>query len=204
MGILSGFFNSDIKLLKAKARSEGSCEYKFKIINKPIFHPSKKPYHYHKLNEIPKIEGIDLKDAIRMNVFKIKRNHVFFRNKRISNLENTIFHLFSNEKLFLHKVPKISYNYFNEIIKENRSSEEKLNLLKTLLQTMGWGIVKIVKTRKQIKMEIDNPPYGLQFEPDNWNFLVCTILGYLWLLNKNLNISETKYLYKKLVIKFSL
>ena len=74
--------------------------------------------------------------------------------------------------------------------------------LKTLLQTMGWGIITIVSKDKEIMIEIRKPPFGIQKEDDNWNFIIQTILGYLWLINKKYKIKNIRA-GKKLLIFYS-
>jgi hypothetical protein len=67
---------------------------------------------------------------------------------------------------------------------------------------MGWGIVKITIDKEIIIVKIDNPPYGLQIEKDNWSFLVRMILGYLWLLDKRFKITNIDESYKNLIITY--
>ena len=61
----------------------------------------------------------------------------------------------------------------------------------------------LVKNENEVVIRIDNPPYGLQLEKNNWNFLIQTILGYLWTLNNNLKIRGTKSGFKYIVIIYS-
>ena len=50
--------------------------------------------------------------------------------------------------------------------------------------------------------KIKNPPLGIQKENDNWDFLILTILGYLWLIDKNFKIKEVG-MGKKLSVLYS-
>ena len=69
---------------------------------------------------------------------------------------------------------------------------------------MGWGILTIIKKEKEIIIEIKNPPYGIQKESDNWDFIINVILGYLWVIDKKFRIIEIKCFFKKLIIKYGL
>jgi len=139
---------------------------------------------------------------LKNKIFQLKgKNSIYFRGKRLSIVENTIFHLTGNRSILLDKVPHISYDFFEQIIEKDSADERKLTLLKTLLQTMGWGIIKIsYRNKKIILIEIKNPPYGFQLEKDNWNFLIRVILGYLWFLDKDLKLVNIESSYKHLNI----
>lgn len=203
-GVLNIFFKSQIECIES-LQTKKYCNYVFTIENRPleIYHCKTKKI-YNKLNFLPNIEGLTLKDALKKRIFYLKENNkIYFRKKPIVTVENTGFHIVSNKDILLEKVPLISYKYFKEFIKEKTTKEKKLTLLKNLLQIMGWGFVNIIFNNKYIIIEIKNPPYGLQLEKDNWNFLVQTIVGYLWLLDKNFKIINIEKNYKKLTIKFS-
>jgi hypothetical protein len=203
MGILSKLFSSQIEFLDAREIEKGDCEYKFRILNEPLFFSSKDKHTYDMLNHLPIVRGPTLKDALKSNIFKIVDNRIYFRGRIISSIENTIFHLFGDRKILLKDVSKISYGYFKDIVEKASSNEEKLNLIKFLLQVMGWGVVKIVVKKKQIIFSIDHPPYGFQTENDNWDFLIRVILGYLWLLDRNFKIKKVKTGCKKLCVEYS-
>ncbi len=76
-------------------------------------------------------------------------------------------------------------------------------MIKSVLQMMGWGTINIIIEKKKIVFHINNLPYGLQLEKDNWNFLIRVILGYLWLLDKKFKIMNVKTCYKKLIVNYS-
>ncbi|MEE8401324.1 MAG: hypothetical protein V3R86_04155, partial [Candidatus Hydrothermarchaeaceae archaeon] len=120
----------------------------------------------------------------------------------LAPVENTIFHILSNFGVLLEEVPMISYDYFKERIEES-SADRKLTLLKTLLQTMGWGVVRILQETPTLSIDIQNPPYGLQPENDNWTFLANTILGYLWLLDREFRIEKMVDSNKRLTITYT-
>jgi predicted RNA methylase len=69
---------------------------------------------------------------------------------------------------------------------------------------MGWGILTIAQRKRDVIIEIKNPPYGLQKEKDNWNFLVSMIEGYLWNINKNFKTISVKENFKYLRIRYGL
>jgi len=103
----------------------------------------------------------------------------------------------------LNKISEISYDYFSILIDDESNIERKLILLKTLLQVMGWGVVKIViKSDTKISVDIKNPPYGLQLEKDNWDFLLRTIQGFLWLINTNFKIEKINEGYKRITVDY--
>lgn len=203
VGILNILFNSHVECFKA-SQTKKYCYYVFNIKYKPFIVSSYKEKRvYDKLNQSKNIEGFTLKDLLKKGIFQLKEdNKLYFRGKSIIAGENTLAHLIGNSKLLLEKIPHISYIYFKEIIKES-TDEEKLLLIKTLLQAMGWGTLKIIETKKNVHLEIKNPPHGLQLEKDNWEFLTRTILGYLWLLDKKFIVRKVNEQYKKLIITYS-
>lgn len=205
IGVLNVIFKSQIKCVKS-LQIKKYCNYVFSIENKAFDNPPcKSKEDYNKLNFLSPIEGFTLKDALKKGIFHLKKdNRLYFRGKLIIPLENTGFHIVSNKGILLEKVSLISYKYFKEIIKEKTTKEEKLVLLKNLLQTMGWGLVNIIyhNDNKELLIEIKNPPYGLQLEKDKWDFLAQIILGYLWLLDRKFRIIDIKEDYKMLTIKF--
>lgn len=203
IGVLSSLFMHDLKPVNI-VQTKTECEYKFRLLDKkPVPVRSKDKPLYDRLNRMKEVRGFTLKDLLEKKVFHLKgKNRTYFRGKLISPIENTLFHLIGNRKILLDKVPEISYNYFKDVIKDS-SDAKKLSLIKTILQAMGWGIIKIAAKDKRIIFEIKNPPYGLQAEEDNWDFLIRTILGYLWLLNKGFRIKQVKTDYKRLWVEYS-
>jgi hypothetical protein len=203
IGILNVLFKSEIECIDY-LQTKRFCKYSFKIKNEPFLIHSKGKNLYDKLNNSLKTEGFNLEDAFQKNIFKLKRNNrIYFRRTVIRPAENTLFHLISNENILIEKVPVISYNYFHKIIKEKTTKERKLYLLKNILEANGWGIIKIIIYKKKILFKIKNPPYGLQLEKNNWNFLAATILGYLWLLDKKFRIYSMNDNYKQLIMTYS-
>lgn len=200
-------------VINALSKSYGECtkvrqtkknsRYAFKRTAMPIAIHAKEKSVYNKLNNLPLDGGSTLKDSLNTGLLQIGvGNKIYFRGKFLCNIENTIFHLFGLNNILPEKVSQISYNYFRPLIKEKRA-EQKLILLKNLLQATGWGVVEIITDSKSISIKIKNPPYGLQYQRDNWNFLANVILGYLWLINKNFSLDETKKSYRLLCFKYS-
>lgn len=203
LGMLYGVQLECTDFLQTKA----SSKYRFNLGDLPFSAESKDIGTYMKLNHLPKIEGITLKDAIKNNVFQLKKdNRLYFRGTPLVPIENTVFHLTANCEILVEQLPNISYTYFSGIIDEFATKEEKLVLLKNILQAMGWGTITIlIKNESEILIEIRNPPYGLQLEKDNWNFLIKTILGYLWVIDRSFEIEdivEPRMDSKKLKILF--
>ena len=204
-GVLKSFFVRDILCVHAVQDKASGEEYFFELGSKrKPFLEYKEKEKYDWLNDIKKPVGHTLKDAIRKKTFCVQGNRIFFREKSICNSENTLFHLFGNEKIMLDCLPKISYKYFLETVSKKAETEKKLLLLKNLLQVMGWGIFTILKRNKEIIVCITNPPYGLQTEKDNWDFLIRVILGYLWLVDKKFSLKSVQQNAHNLEIKYSL
>jgi len=204
MGILNALCRSEMGYVNA-SQSENSCRYVFEIGNEPFYIEGKKKSTYNQLNSLPKSNKFALKDALRFGIFQLKSdNRIYFRNRLVVPIENTIFHLVSDRAILLDRIPPISYDFFKDIIKKDATNEERLNLLKTLLQVMGWGTVKIViKSESEIVVEIENPPYGLQLEKDSLFSFTKVILGYLWLLNDEFKIKNFDESSKHLRVLFS-
>jgi len=204
-GILNILFNSQVDLINASQMGEYS-RYTFRLQDEPFeIIEAKDKAIYNKLNHMERTEGFTLKDAIKDNFFQLKKNKIYFRGKLLWHVENTFFHIIGSQNTLLDAVPEISYDYFSSIIGEDVAKDRKLILLKTLLQTLDWGIVRIAaKEGDDILLEIKNPPYGLQLEKDNWNFIYNTILGYLWTIDKRYKIKKVDESYKRLIMFFEL
>ena len=188
-GICNILFNSEADVISV-LQSGSSNTYVFRATGtKPLRIEHKAKHVYDQLNTLPSFEGASIASALRHSLFKLRKNRIYFRDKPLYPVENTLFHLLGNTGILMDKVPEISYNFFKKTVDINSSPKGKLNLLKGLLQAMGWGSVKIM-VRKNILFEIRNPPYGIQKEKDNWNFLINSILGYLWLIDRNFKIRK--------------
>ncbi len=178
--------------------------YSFVTDKKPFTVRTKKKSLYYKLNRLSKTSGITLKQALKKDIFHLKKNNrIYFRGRPLVNIENTVFHLIGDRAILMDKVAKISYDYFNGLIKKS-SATKKLFLLKIILHAMGWGVINISYEKNKVRIRIDYPPYGFQTEKDNWKFLVNVILGYVWLINKKFRIKKFKEGCKKLEVLYSI
>ena len=170
-GILNALYGKEFKVVNVR-QTKKECSYSFKILGKRFRIEGKKKEEYNKLNYFPHAKGLTLKDMLKNNVFHLKGQKLYFRGRVLYPIENTVIHLFSNAGIMLDKVTEISYDFFNEVIEKNSERADKLKLLKNLMQVMGWGALSITERKNSIKVKIENPPYGLQKEKDNWDFLV--------------------------------
>jgi hypothetical protein len=177
--------------------------YVFRLTDKPPAFSSKDRIVYKNLNEVD-IKGFALSNAVKSGIFQIKEdNRIYFRGKQLSVVENTVFHLFGNRGLLMDELARISFGMFEGTISKGSSADEKLNLLKTLLQAMGWGQVKIALANKSVALNITCPPHGLQLAEDNWKFLAHSVLGYMFLINRDSRISSLDYFAAKSCLKIS-
>jgi len=155
IGILNVLFGSEVKVLKI-TQTKKQCEYFFRIENKPYqYIRCKEKDLYNKLNERKDSEGYTLRDALKKGIIQLDQdNKIFFRGKRLIVGEPTLSHLISNSGIMIEKLPFISYNYFNSLVKKDTSNEEKLFLIKVLIQVMGWGNMKIIESGGSINISI--------------------------------------------------
>lgn len=202
IGSLNAIFGCEVELINAH-QTKKFCEYTLKLKHKLFQIESKKIQEYQNLNSLPKSKDFSLSYALKKRILRLVGNRIYFRGKSILSIENTLFHIIGNYDILLEKVPEISYNYFKDIIELNSSKDQKLLLLKNLLQVMGWGSVKVKINENRIVFNFLNPPFGLQIEKDNWNFLMSTILGYLWHINTNFEIENSEINHKRLKITYS-
>jgi predicted RNA-binding protein YlqC (UPF0109 family) len=201
-GILSSIYGKEFRIIEMSQAKENS-RYVFEKTDIPFDLTGKSKMVYDRLNRISGGSGFTLNDAIRARIFELNDNGIYFRGKSISPIENTLFHLIGNRGLLLDKVAYISNEFFGGIVKNETTEKQKATLLKTLLQTMGWGIVNIEIARKNFVVAIKYPAYGLQLDDDNWDFFVQMILGYLRLADENLQVDRTWHRHPKLKITYS-
>jgi hypothetical protein len=205
-GALNVWYGSQVQCVYSK-QTKNLSKYIFKISNRP-FIPTNIKWRekevYNKLNSLPKNMGMTLRDAVKKNIFQIKKNKFYFLNKPLIPIENTLNHLISCNNILLDRVAHISYRHFKEFNKKQISNSKKLLILKNILQFSGWGIPRIIiKDKKNIVIEIQHPPYGMELDRDKWQFLVYFVLGYLWLINKYFKITNVNEEYKKLILTYS-
>ncbi len=191
-GIVKCAFRCEARATGVKKVGNGEWEYSFELERKkysPLKIKSEEEYEL--LNRVPKSYGVDLKKAISSGFFRIEQNRIFFRTLSLWHVESVFLHTLGNLGLCLDAVPKIAYAKFKGVVKKESTAEQKIVLMKNLFESMGWGIFKInYAGASRITVEISNPPYGLQAEPDNWTILLLTILGYLWTINKKLKLKN--------------
>lgn len=202
-GALESLYNFRLETVKSVQNKKRS-DYEFKITHEPFDINGKDRATYIRLNKIPEGHiGLDLKSALKSKIFRLKDNKIYFRDRILPQFDYTLIHLIANRGILLDKVANISYDYFKEVGIEDTSDEEKLALMKNLLQAMGWGIIQIRFDPDKISLNIKHPPYGLQTEKDDWGFLIQIILGYLWTLDESFKITDIKVDYKDLYVTFS-
>ncbi len=202
-GVLNVLFGSHIEFIGC-SKVEGLCTYLFRLEDKPYCCEFKEKELYNRLNHFSGRGGFSLRRALEMDVLQLgENNRLYFRGKSVIFQEQTMFHIIGNYGILLSEVPRISYDYFSDVVQKESDGDEKLVLLKTILQMMGWGEVSFRREDKGVLMEINNPPYGLQLEEDNWEFLIRTVLGYLWLIDKGFRVKEVSVGYKCLNVNYS-
>ncbi len=189
-GVLNTLFRSNLEC-KSNSQTKDHCKYIFEIKNKKFEIESKTKEEYFRLNSPNFSEGNTLENALKSGIFQLRENNrMYFRGKSVFATENTLLHIFGNYSILMEKIPGISYSYFKEIVETEASPEKKLQLIKTLLKVMGYGNVQIIFEGNRVLFRIRNPPYGLQKEADNWDFIVNIIQGYLWLINKKFEVDK--------------
>jgi hypothetical protein len=202
-GLLSVLYKSPVECISA-AQDKVICNYIFEIKDGTFEVRGKEKMVYDRLNRPLHFKGLDLKDAIRSNFVRLGAdNRMRLRGREFFLVENTIFHLFGNEGILIDRVPHVSHDFFEHLISPTSTWEEKLAFLKNLLQIMGWGIVKIMGEPSRLVIEINNPPHGLQQEKDNWIFLINTILGYLWVIDRGFEVSGVRESQKGFSVTYS-
>lgn len=196
MGALDVLCGSKVELgssLQTKKKG-GWNLYSFRITKEPAVFYGKTKHVYNRINRFGDGRGFTLKDAVKSDILQIKGdNRIYFREKQLSAVENTLFHLLGKRNLLMDGLAKLSFNLFKNTIKGDSSVEQKLNLLKTLLLSMGWGQSKIALDKKTITISMLYPPIGLQSGEDDWRFLAHSVLGYMLLINRDSRISSMDY-----------
>ncbi|NIO22720.1 MAG: hypothetical protein GTN38_01680 [Candidatus Aenigmarchaeota archaeon] len=203
MGICNSLFDSGIDVVKV-SQTRNLNRYVFrKDRNRKFRIRSKGKKTYDRLNCLKPVKGFTLHEALERKIFQLRGNRIYFRGGSVYTVESTLFHLVGEKKILADRIPEISYNFFRRVIDSKTTVTRKLGLIKILLQTMGWGVVKILERKKKIIFEIRNPPFGLQMERDNWIFLVNAVLGYLWILDKGFKLESAKHQGKLLEVVYS-
>jgi hypothetical protein len=201
-GVLNSFLNSGVDVEEV-SQSKASSVYRFRVSGQATVPESKTTDEYYRLNKILPETGLNLDDAFRKGLLQLKENNrIYFRGRSVIPVENTVFHLIGNRGISLDSVAEISCRYFSDIAGDS-GRDEKLRLIKNLLQAMGWGAVGVIIDGKMIRVSIKSPPYGLQAEKDNWGFMCMVILGFLRMTDKSLEMTSLREAARQLDITYS-
>jgi hypothetical protein len=201
-GILNALYGKEVETSKV-TQSPLESSYEFRVTEKSVSVLGKSKKEYDSLNRLSVAKGTSLHEMMKNRVFYLNGKKLYFRNRVIYPIENTVLHLFGNEGILMDEVTGLSRDFFNDILDKDSSEEEKLRLLKNLLQSMGWGIFNIAMEKDSVKFKIENPPYGLQREKDNWEFLTRMISGYMMSVSQDFEASKVSQGHKVLNMGFS-
>lgn len=201
-GMLTGVLLKEIRCTHIKLLDE-KIFYEYAAKNKIPHIKSKSPDQYNKLNFSKSITGSVLDSMLSTGYLKRKEGQIFYQGMRVVPLENTIEHLLSGSSLPAQEMTSTTYDYLNQKVSIN-SIPTLMRFLKNSLEAAGVGRVTIISNDKnKITLEISNPPYGLQAEPDNWDFFGRVALGTAWLVNKKLELQRTELKNGRLVIELA-
>ena len=202
-GIAEALFGSAAETLKAR-QTKTTCSYEFRFTKKPPkLPPSREKAVYDSMNRIEATSGVNIKDLLEKNVFRLRGNSMYFRGMRVAPVENTLFHLMGNRGIMLGEVEKISREAFIHNVRKDSSERERLALLKNLLHAMGWGAVSIILDEgKGATFDIRNPHYGLQPGRDSWEFMARTILGYMQVTRRDARMKRIDESHRHLRIEY--
>lgn len=201
-GAVSGFQKRDA-ICSKYAQGRGSCKYVVECLDVPFVVAAKKMEAYVLLNSASETKGFSLKNALTNGFFQLNDNKTTWRGQTLLYFENTGFHLIGQRRILLDCLSKVTASFFERLVKSEANASRKLLLLKSILESCGWGKVSVTVGRDGIGFFIMHPPYGLQAEADNWDFLAYFILGYLKLVNKKIVLKEATLQGGKLVIRYS-
>ncbi len=192
-GVVNALFWSDSRLVHS-TQDKASCSYEFEFFGGPPKVEGKTKSEYDRLNYLKPPKGLTLSDALKGDMLQlVDGRKLFFRGRRLTVTENTIFHLVGNSGIMLDSVPQSSHGFFKRVVSEDSTAEQKIALLKNLLQVMGWGTVTaMVKEDGAVVVEIANLPCGLQRENEDYSVLKSVMLGYLWLIDRGFRVVESR------------
>ncbi len=181
-GVVCGMLDKEVIMSEVKPAG-ADCEYVFEITDEPLKHAeSKGKNYYNKLNYGRRSYGDGIARALHENFFTIRGNRIYFRDRLLMLCENSLYHIIGNEGIFREMIADISREFFGSVIERNGC--DHINLLKNFLQICGWGNLKIIMKDNGLDVVLQNMPFGLQAEKDNWSFIAYTILGYLRLIDE--------------------
>lgn len=202
-GFLQSYFGKKVILLDSKASGE-DMHYTFRLTGEIHTVHIRNKEQYNKLNERQSGSGVTLKNALQSRILTLKdKNRIYFRDRPLIPVENTVFHIIGNKNILMDRVPAISFNFFKGIVNETAPPEKNILLLKTLMQATGWCNVKIMLSETGITMQLTNLPVGLQEEQDNWIFLTNVITGYLWIMDKRYRMEKVLTKQNKVYLLFN-
>ncbi len=158
---------------------------------------------YNKLNQSGRTHGLSLKQAIQKRIFTVSGNRVYFRGKSMIPVENTVFHIIGRKGMCMDKIPAITAGFFRGLLSAGSTTEKRLRLLKTILQSTGWCDIVMTKTGENLSMHITGLPTGLQEDEDNWSFLIGVIEGYVSLLGKRAKLASSGATRREIVMRFT-
>ncbi len=177
-GVLGSLYGMEMEYAEGE-QTRKRCVYRYEKSGRRFSVSGKPKGEYDSMNRMKGREGYTMKDALRRNMFQMKENRIYFRERPVSPIENTLFHLIGGRGIEIERVADISEQFFKNVIKKGSGKAENLMLLKTLLQVMGWGIISSELREDGIRMSICHPAHGLQKGDDNWDFLIRTIQGFM-------------------------
>lgn len=191
-GILSAIMGKELELGKS-VQDMNRCVYHFRITERPYERiETKGKEKYNELNQRFFEKGKSFREVVKMRMFRIKNNRIFFRNRSVIPLENTIFSIIGNRSVMTEEIVPVSKEFFSGLVGSDKM-DGRLKLIKGLMQIMGWGKFSVVMRGKDdIVFEVKNMPFGLQPEDDNWNFPAFMILGFLKLSDDDFSVSIKK------------
>ncbi len=179
--------------------------YEYAKRNEPFHIASKSKAKYNELNAMPEDVGFTIKDALKTGMLRLSgANRLYFRGRVLNPLENTIFHLLGNMQLPMDRLAEVSQAFFSQILEAGSGRDDRLVLLKNLLQLMGWGNVGMIAKKEAVTVSIKNPPYGFQAEKDNWEFVIGTILGFMRTIDKRFSLKKVEESRRMVSVTFSL
>lgn len=200
LGLYEGIFHA-VNQLSCKSKqtviNRTESIYEFDCLDKPLtIDPVAK-----KMSKITSVsrKDFDLKDALSIGLFTLNNNQIRFRGRELVPFESTIFHLLGNKNICIEALSDISYKYFNEIIAD-ASQDFYLTLLKSLLQSTGWGNVTILLDN-DITITLNNPPRCLDEREENWQIIAQMIHGYLRMFG-DFSLTNIKDNSKNVLLKY--
>jgi len=203
-GAMNYAFLRQVELLSEKTTKERSI-FEYKILSTKFVNNAIDRQKYIKMNEIPDTKSTSMKHALNAKTIQLhENNRLYLRNHPLWYVENTIFHMLGHRGLMLAELEDLSKNFFKSLIDKDTSLENKLRLLKTIIQTLGWGIVTILIDGNQIIIKIDFIPHGLQTTPDNYSLLTSVWTGYLKAINENSELQNSTVTSNTHYLKYSI